>query len=254
MGKEVATTGNKSLFASLQKTTAVAGTGDIAPIEIKESGVNYVGFYTNKATKAVEIATALPGIQPGNAYLYEPNKGYTRLSNFRFHLLNRTRHWVQRDNQNKPVRVVTTDPGDMYGLLKENFETVILVYKDDGTVVPAMCTFNTAKAKVGQVAEKTLAKVQTPDWFNLSPDHKLTAEIPIPAYRFVMVVNSYVKPSKTGGFPTVHAIGTPKPTSMADLMIVDKSSQSEEFQATLASTVSAWKTRGRDLDELATKS
>lgn len=254
MGKEIAKQDNKSLFASLQKTTDVAGTGDMIPIEVKEQGVPYVGFFTQKAKKALEIQQAIPGISPGQPYLFDPSTGYTRLSNFKFHLLNRARHWVQRDSENVPIRAVTNDPGDIYGPLKENYETVILVYKDDNTVIPAMCTFNTAKAQVGSIATKTLQEAQDPSWFEKSPDHKATAQIPNPVYRFTVSVSSWVKPSKRSGLPTVNARGTPKPTTVGELQLVSESSMQDGFNDKLNSVVSAFRTRVSNLDELAKKS
>jgi len=226
----------------------------MAPLEIKDSGVPYVGFFTTKAKKAMEIQTAIPGIAPGQAYLYDPATGYERLSQFKFHLLNRSRHWVQRDSDNVPIRAVDKDPGDMYGPLKENYETVILVYKDDNTVVPAMCTFNTAKAQVGSIATKTLQEAQDPSWFEKSPEHKVTAQIPNPAYRFTISVQSYVKPSKRSGFPTVNERGTPKPTSIAELQAVFQSTQNPEFDNKLGSVMSAFRTRTGTLDGMVAKS
>lgn len=248
--KEMAKTGG-SLFAGLQKVSDAAGTSAMAPIEIKDSGVPYVGFYSTKASKAPEIATALPGISPGNAYLHDPEKGFIRLPNFKFHILNRARHWVQRDSENKPVRAVTQDPGDMYGPLKENFETLILVYTDDGAVIPAVGTFNTAKSQVGRVATQALDEANTPEWYAKSADHASTKQIPKPEYRFTVSVNSFVKPAKSSGFATVNARGTVKPATVGEIETLMKSIESESFNAKLTAARSAFENRVGELNKLA---
>lgn len=247
--KEIAK--NNSMFASLQKVSDDAGTGAIAPLEIKESGVPYVGFYSTKATKAAEIAAAVPGINPGQPYLAHPTKGYQRLSNFKFHILNRTLHWVQRDSENKPIRATNKDPGDMYGPLKENFETLILVYTDDGTVVPALATFNVAKAPVGRVATKTLYEAATDEWFTKSADHAATKTIPNPEYRFTVNVTSFVKPAKTSGFPTVNARATTKPSTIGELQMLAKSIEDPSFGELFSAAKTAFNNRIGELDKLA---
>lgn len=249
MGKEIAKT--NSLFSSLKKVTETAGTGDLAPIEIKERGIPYVGFFSNKANKAAEIREALPGITPGAAYLFDPETGYTRLTNFKFHLLNRALFWVQRDAENKPIKASVSDPKDMRGPLRENYETLILVYKDDKTVVPAKCTFNVAKSRAGEAATKALQECNSEEWFRRSPEHELTKQIPDPTYRFTAHVTSWVAPAKSSGFPTVHAKATIKPTSMAELGIVAQNIESPGFADKLETAKSAFLSTVAELSKLA---
>lgn len=250
MQKPTTAVANSSLFAGL-KTLVPAADNLPAPFETTEtsSPVSYVNFFTTKATKAGEIMQAIPGIAPGTPYVYRPGKGYQRLSNFKFHLIRAAQFWVKRDSTNKVLKAATKDPGDKS--LTENIEALILTYTDDGEVVPALCTFNTAKAPVGRLAQQTLDEAATAEWFKKSPDHGTTSQIPIPNFRFTINVNSWVQPSKSTGFPTVNARGTAKPATVAEVQSVMKAQGTEEFQQVYNATQEAFTSKVTEIAKVA---
>lgn len=241
---------NATFLGSLADISQQAGATQLAPIEVPDFGVPYIAFYSTKSSKAPEIANAIPGISPGQPYLYHPARGYVRLSELKFHLLNRALFWVQRDGDNRPIRATTKNPNDVYGPLKENFETLVLVYVD-GEVVPALATFNVAKSQVGRVASKALQEANTPDWLNKSPDHASTSAIPRPEFRFTVSVTSTVKPAKTSGFPTVIARGNVRPTTVGELQVLSRCIDRDDFRSMLKAATSAFESRVSELNRLA---
>lgn len=249
--KEIATTGDTP-FGGLARIGSGAGAmTNTTEMPSAGSGTNYVGFFTTKNTKAQEITQAIPGLSPGMPYLGLAEKGYTRLKELKFHLLDRAIHWVARDSANNPVKASKTDPGNFQSPLRENIEALVLVYTDDNKVVPAVATFNSAKSHVGRTANDGITKTQQPEWFAQSPDHKATAQIPDPRFRFTVNVRSWVAPAKGSGFPTVNARGTIKPVTPGEASLLDAAAKDPEFNEQLETVRKAFTARVELLEKLA---
>lgn len=238
-----------SLFASISKVEAAAPQTGIEKLEQTSGGSRYVGFYSGKGDKAGEISSALPGIPKGAAFMYDPVGGYQRLDNFRYHPIALHQSWVKRDSTNTPV-AATKKRQDFKSELKENIEAVVLVYTNDGKLVPAITTFKSGASSAGAVASAALEEAgDAKKWGAKSPDHAFSAQIPDPRFRFVVAVKSWSK-TFASGFLGIMAKGTVKPTSAGEFGVAQAALDAPGFEAELKSAMSAFKYRVDVLEKL----
>lgn len=229
---------------------ALPNTG-IEKLDVRESTTPYVGFLSTKSQRFGEVRDAIPGASDGTVYYAGPTGEYKKISNFKFHLLAADRLWVQRDDANKPIKATRENPGDYSSPLKDNVETIIAVYLDDGSLVPALCTFNTAKSKAGLAAIKGLQDSQTPAWGEKSADHKETLKIPLPNFRSVTHVQTSVKSAKNGR-KMIAASGVAKPTTLGEAKQAVEGMSQESFTKQFEQVKRAFASRLAELNALVT--
>ena len=104
----------------------------------------YVGFYSRRAEKAMEIASDCRNIQEGEPYLSTPSGSFKPVTSIG--LIGPTfRYWAKLDNDYKVAEASVVDPGRGTAL-KEHVLAPILAYTAEG-VTPTLSTFRPTKVK-----------------------------------------------------------------------------------------------------------
>ena len=221
MANEVAKT-NQSVFAALQTATPPTST-DIVPLERTSSSGSFVGFSSQRSKRYDDVRAAIPGIADAAAYLFDPARGYVRLDQLKFSLLDRFQAWVKSDDDYNPESAkLKKPPKEDNNTHKEVIEAVIALYLGEQVIITNV-TFRGAQCPViTDAADPATAAASKPSWGETSADHKTSLQVPDPRYRVVTQVTTFMKPGKTGrSYPA--AKGTPRPISSGEIMILAKS-------------------------------
>jgi hypothetical protein len=185
---------------------------------IEKNTLPYVTFFSSKGKASGDIMAQVRGIREPEPVIF--NKGvYKRLSPLKFHVVTAKRLWVERDDQNNAISVLTKDPCDNSDPCKEEIQAVLLVYGPDG-LTPATAMFRTGGCRGMQAPVNDLAGMRDPDfvsdWIARSPDHKAAASIPYPFARFTVTLSMQLKTSRSTGRSYRESASILDPTTAAE--------------------------------------
>jgi hypothetical protein len=170
----------------------------LAPRERLDNGATvstqspYVSFVSNKAPAYAKVLGHVPDVQDGDPILFA-DQVIEPLRPFKFMVVHYQRHYSEVTDTGNILRVKFNVEAEevKYGSpLKEHYETMLLVFRNDGSVTPARCTFKTTKCPAIKLATATLdaAVGDTEKWGKRGPDYMVTLKIPEPRFRFTTTV------------------------------------------------------------------
>lgn len=199
----------QSLF---QKTQQETPTGAIATLPAmgggltavqtpeKETYSNYLIFMHRDKGKWADVSREIPGLQDGDAVLFEDGAP-RKVTPLVFFLLDIHQYWCVLDAEYKPRKVWTVKPEDStyYGSrVVETLSTAILV-QHGGELIPCTARFTGAMCQgVYKAKDCAIRDAASPEWAANSPDHAATLSIPQPNLRFKSELTVRPKKAKSG--------------------------------------------------------
>lgn len=223
-----------SMFSGLNNLDTKPAETALAPIENTASGSSFVGFFVAKGKRVADIVGAMPGIQEGSPYYYDPENGYTKIDNLRYMVVADSNNnpfafqaWIERDSENKPV-AGTLQRQDFKSKMKESLDALALVFIGD-KVVPTNISFGGGKSPAFHKMIEAVSQSAKPEWAEKSPDHKASLAAPFP-YRVIGHVTTWMK-TVGSGFKMVAAKVNPKPITAGEATILAASLNDPKFQA-----------------------
>jgi len=154
----------------------------------------YVGFFSEKAAKALDIQTALGRLANGDPYVQLSDGTYKKVTAVGL-IGPSLRYWCKLDQDFRISEATTSDPGRGSGL-KEHVLLPMLAYTSDG-VYPTMTTLRTSKTKILQDLAKGVKGATDDSLKGGGPIAKQLVKLP-QALRVVGTIETMQKPCASG--------------------------------------------------------
>ncbi len=221
-------------------------------------GVPYVIFASPKSPNFADYAAAIPGLQQRDILLSRPPPyPLVKLPTLKIFTISAQQAWVEAEEDGTLISATFDDPKDRDSDLRENIESVLIVFLPDGSLCPARCTFRTSKCAGMKNVRNTYALAagdaeSVAKWAALSPEHRETLEIPA-QFAWGRFVTTMTCTGKTGGRGRVYDLTKSRvgPTNKADRGLLGNSLKDAAFCAALQSVNEAFVRRVTELRELA---